>query len=192
MNNFFLLFYFLLDAPLFFLENELKREYLGNLGINWDFMLTGEYSATLDETGRISLPRRLRDILGISNVVLTNGFENCLVLYTVEKWMEQRKTILDKTNQFSAKNRAIRRRIIGPAQEIEIDKQGRIQVPPNQRDYAGLSKDCIVLGQYDYVEIWAEDTYKAYLNDSEEDFLTGSEELGIGINENSGLTRNGD
>ena len=155
-------------------------------------MLTGEYSATLDETGRISLPRRLRDILGISNVVLTNGFDNCLVLYTVEKWMEQRKIILNKTNQFSAKNRAIRRRIIGPAQEIEIDKQGRIQVPPNQRDYAGLSKDCIVLGQYDYVEIWAEDTYKAYLSDSEEDFLTGSEELGIGINENSGSTKDED
>ena len=146
-------------------------------------MFGGEFNVTLDDTGRISLPRRLRDVLEKGKVVVTKGINPCLWVYTVEQWKALEKTIVSTTNQFSARDLAFRRRIIGPNQELDIDRQGRILVPPTLRDFAGLSKDCVVLGQYDYIEIWAEDRYKAYLNASEDDFWAGSEEFGRIIKE---------
>jgi len=146
-------------------------------------MFGGEFNATLDDTGRISLPRRLRDALEKSKVVVTKGINLCLWVYTVEQWKALEETIVASTNQFSARDLAFRRRIIGPNQEVDIDRQGRILIPPTLRDYAGLSKDCIVLGQHNCIEIWAEDRYKAYQNESEDDFRAGSEEFGRIIKE---------
>jgi MraZ protein len=141
-------------------------------------MLTGEYNVTLDETGRISLPRKLRDILEKDKVVLTRGVDTCLWLYPADKWKLLRSSVMRQTNPFSDQARSIRRRIIGPANELDIDKQGRIPVPAMLKDFAKLSKDCVILGQEDYVEIWDEGRYREYLNSSEDDFRTASEELG--------------
>jgi MraZ protein len=141
-------------------------------------MWTGEYNVTLDETGRISLPRKLRDILEKDKVVLTRGVDTCLWLYPADKWKVLRSSVMRQTNPFSDQDRSIRRRIIGPANELEIDKQGRIPVALMLKNFAGLSKDCVILGQEDYVEIWDENKYREYLNSSEGDFRTASEELG--------------
>ncbi|MCL2128140.1 MAG: division/cell wall cluster transcriptional repressor MraZ [Treponema sp.] len=140
-------------------------------------MLSGEFSVTLDDTGRISLPRRLRDILGTDKIVLTKGADSCLWLYTAENWRVQEEDIVSKTDQFSSRGRLMRQHFIGPKQDLDIDRQGRILIPPTLRDHAGLSKDCIVLGQFDYIEIWAEDRYKAYLDASADDFRAGMEDM---------------
>ena len=140
--------------------------------------LTGEFRITLDDKNRLSLPARLRSALADIKLHLTQGLDDCLWLYPDDEWKKLEKTIMDTTNSFRSKDRNIRRRIIGPRQDVEIDKQGRIPVPPSLREFAGLSKDCVVLGQYDYIEIWAEDRYRAYLTANEEDFISGSEELG--------------
>ena len=141
-------------------------------------MLSGEFNVTLDDTGRIVFPRRLRDILEAGKVMVTKGADSCLWLFTLGQWELFEKTIYGTTNQFSARGRRQRQHFIGPRQELDIDKQGRILIPPTLRDHAGLSRDCIVLGQYDYIEIWDENRYKAYLNASEEDFRAGLEEIG--------------
>ena len=141
-------------------------------------MLSGEFSVTLDGTGRIALPRRLRDILEKDKVVLTKGADSCLWLYSAAEWDEQEQLIVSTTNRYSARDRIIWQHFIGPKQELEIDKQGRILIPPTLRDHAGLSKDCIILGQRDYVEIWAEDRYREHLEAGKEDFKAGLEELG--------------
>ena len=141
-------------------------------------MLSGEFGVTLDDTGRIVFPRRLRDILVAGKVMLTKGADSCLWLFTIEQWEQFEKTIYSTTNQFSARGRRQRQHFIGPRQELEIDRHGRILIPPTLRDHAGLTKECIVLGQVDYIEIWDEDRYKAYLNASEEDFKAGLEEIG--------------
>jgi MraZ protein len=75
----------------------------------------------------------------------------------------------------------MRQHFIGSKQEIDIDKQGRIVIPPTLRDHAELVKDCIIFGQVEYVEIWAGDRYKAYLNASKDAFKAGLEELGAKI-----------
>ena len=140
--------------------------------------LTGEYRITLDDKGRLSLPARLRNALADSSLFLTQGMDDCLWLYPSDAWKNMLKTIMDTTNPFSSSSRNIRRRLIGPSQEVEIDKAGRISVAQSLREFAGLSKDCVVLGQFDYIEIWAEDRYRAYLAAHEAEFIAGSEELG--------------
>jgi len=141
-------------------------------------MLSGEYNVTLDDTGRIALPHSLREILEKDKVVLTKGADSCLWLYSVRQWEEQEQLIISTTNRYSSKGRIMLQHFIGPKKTLDMDKQGRILIPPTLRDHAGLSKDCIVLGQCDYVEIWAVDRYRAHLEASVDDFKAGLEELG--------------
>ena len=140
--------------------------------------ITGEFRITLDDKGRLSLPARLRSALANKTLFLTQGMDDCLWLYPSDEWKAMLKTIMDTTNPFSSKSRNIRRRLIGPSQEVEIDKAGRIPVAQSLREFARLTRDCVVLGQFDYIEIWAEDRYRAYLAANEEEFISGSEELG--------------
>ena len=73
----------------------------------------------------------------------------------------------------------VQRRIIAPAQEIEIDKSGRLGIPPTLRDAAGLRKECTILGMMKYLEIWDEETYREFLEVNEEKFKEATEELSI-------------
>jgi len=139
--------------------------------------LTGEFWITLDDKSRLSLPARLRNAVADTTMFLTRGMEKCLWLYPSDKWKEIEKAIMDTTNPFLTNSRNIRR-FFGPVLEVEIDKAGRIPVAESLREFAGLAKDCVVLGQFDYIEIWANDRYQAYLAEHEEEFISGSEELG--------------
>ena len=140
-------------------------------------MLSGEYNVTLDDTGRIALPRKLRDILDMDKVVLTRGADECLWLYPPEQWDLFQKDVFDATDQFTREGRRQRLRFIGSRQDVDIDRQGRILIPPSLREHAGLSKSCVVLGQIDYIEIWDEDRYKAYLDADNEAFWSDLEKL---------------
>ena len=144
-------------------------------------MLSGEYSVLLDDTGRIALPRDLRDELEKGQVVLTKGPDSCLWLYPAEQWKEQERLILDTTNRFTQQGREIMRNFIGPQKYLDMDKQGRILIPPTLRNHAGLTRDCIVLGQFDYIEIWAEDRYRTHLQSNVDVLNAGLEELGAKI-----------
>jgi MraZ protein len=134
---------------------------MGNNG-SMDKYPSGEYEVTLDEAGRIAIPRYLRLILEKDHVVLTKGADPCLWLYTAEAWKERLKTIVDTTDPDSARGRDIRRRYIGPAHPLDMDKQGRILIAPPLREFAGLSRECMVVGQHNYIEIWDKERYKAY------------------------------
>lgn len=127
-----------------------------------DKSLSGEHEVTLDESGRIAVPRSLRAILEKEQVVLTKGADPCLWLYTVEEWKQRLKTIVDTTDPDSAHGRDIRRRFIGPAHQLEMDKQGRVLIAPPLREFAGLIKDCMVVGQHSYIEVWDKERYKSY------------------------------
>jgi len=149
-------------------------------------MLSGEFIVTLDDTGRIALPRCLRDELKKDQVVLTKGADDCLWLYPVAEWEEQEKLIVNATSRYSKQGRIMLQHFIGPQKKLDMDKQGRILIPPTLRDHAGLTKDCIILGQYDYIEIWAEDRYRTHLQSSVDDFKAGLEELGAKIEKRNG------
>ncbi|EEV19413.1 protein MraZ [Treponema vincentii ATCC 35580] len=86
---------------------------------------------------------------------------------------------LQSASLFQANSRLILRRLIAPAQEIDIDKAGRVSIPQSLREYAQLEKDCVLLGINRYLELWDADEYRAYLEGSEADFHQASEDLGL-------------
>lgn len=141
-------------------------------------ILTGEYKNNLDEKGRVSLPAKLRAGLGDTSITITRGVDACLWVFPQETWSAFLAQIMDQASLFQAQSRSVLRRLVAPAQELEIDKQGRISVPQSLREYAGLEKECVVLGISKYVEIWSVSRYDEYLKESESDFLKASEALG--------------
>ncbi len=141
-------------------------------------LLTGEYRNTLDEKGRILFPARLRSELSGNNIlIVTQALDRCLWLYTPEEWKNLSSKIMDSASPFNSQNRLVLRRLIAPAQEVEFDKSGRISIPQSLREYAQLSKDCVILGVNRYMELWDAETYAAYLKETEESFMQAAEGL---------------
>jgi MraZ protein len=141
-------------------------------------MITGEFRCSLDEKGRLLIPARIRtEVLG-NVVVLTRGVENCLWLFPPEEWKTFSENLVGSTSLLQAQSRLIQRRLIAPAQEAEIDKAGRIVIPPTLREYADLRKECFILGLKKYIEVWSETAYQTYLQENEAKFKEAAEELG--------------
>ena len=140
-------------------------------------MITGESRNNLDEKGRIMIPARLRAEIAGNVLIVTKGIDRCLWLFPPEEWRRISENLMQSTSLFDPKARLIRRQIIAPAQETEIDKSGRINISHSLREAAGLEKECVILGIENYIEIWAEPNYKKYQEDSEEAFQEAAKEL---------------
>ena len=123
-------------------------------------MLLGEYSHNLDAKGRVSVPAKFREDLGHTFIV-TKGLDNCLFAYSKEKWKKFKEKLknLPLTNM-NARN--FIRFFFSGATECEIDKQGRINIPQNLREYASLSKDVYIIGVSTRVEIWDKEKWDNY------------------------------
>ena len=122
-------------------------------------MYRGEYSHTIDTKGRMSMPAKLRDALGDS-FVLTLGLDKCLLAYDTAEWekFESKLIELPSTN---SKVRKLVRHFTGGAADVDVDGQGRILIPAKLREYAGLTKETVVVGMGNRVEIWSRETYDA-------------------------------
>lgn len=123
-------------------------------------MLLGEYNHNVDEKGRVSVPAKFREDLGGSFIV-TKGLDNCLFIYSKVEWstFETKLKDLPLTNP-NARN--FIRFFFSGACECELDKQGRITLPQNLREYAGLSKDVTIIGVSTRVEIWDREKWNGY------------------------------
>lgn len=126
-------------------------------------MFYGEYQHTIDPKGRVIVPSKFRTSLG-ERFILTKGLDNCLFAYSSEEWnnLEAKLKSLPFTNKDV---RAFIRFFFSGATECEVDKQGRILIPSNLREYAGLTKDIVVIGVSTRVEIWDRDKWNEYNSD---------------------------
>lgn len=144
-------------------------------------LLTGEYRNTLDEKGRILFPTKLRNQLFGENekniLIVTQSFDHCLWLYTIEEWKKLSSKIMETASPFDRKNRLVLRSFIAPAQEVELDKAGRLSIPQSLREYANLSKDCVVLGINKYIELWDAEIYSQFLKENENELKDAAEAL---------------
>jgi MraZ protein len=125
----------------------------------------GEHYHSLDEKGRVILPAKFRDALG-DGFFITKSMDACLEGYTKQDWM----SFVEKTMSMSGDTQQVRsyqRRRIGSAVECEVSRQGRVSIPQNLREYAGLNKEIVIVGIANKLEIWAKDRYEAALLDSE-------------------------
>ncbi|PTM59231.1 division/cell wall cluster transcriptional repressor MraZ [Desmospora activa] len=138
-------------------------------------MFMGEYRHSVDEKGRLIIPSKFRDGLG-SSFVVTRGLDHCLFVYPLGEWKQLEQKL--KALPFTKKDaRAFTRFFFSGATVAELDKQGRVNLPGNLRDFAKLEKECVVIGVSNRVEIWSKEAWSAYYVESEDSFNEIAEKL---------------
>jgi MraZ protein len=139
----------------------------------------GTHSPRLDEKGRLFLPAKFRDELA-EGLVITKGQERCLFVFPMTEF-ERIATQLREAPMTHKAARAYTRVFFASASDEVPDKQGRVTIPPALREYAGLSRDCVVIGASTRVEIWDRQAWEDYLAESEESFADIEEEVLPGV-----------
>ncbi len=136
------------------------RKWEGRLPPKNARMLIGEYTHTIDDKHRLTLPKKFKSELG-KKVVLTRGLDYCLFLYSQEEW----RRIAEKLKKLpftQGGTRGFTRFMFSGAAEVEVDKSGRILIPENLRRFAGLKNKVVLAGVSDRVEIWDEKKWRSY------------------------------
>ena len=131
-------------------------------------MFMGEYQHSLDDKARLTIPAKFREELGPAFIV-TRGLDRCLFVYPQKDWvtLEAKMRAMPLTRPDA---RQFIRFFFSGAAECELDKQGRIVVPGNLREYASINKDCVVIGVGGRVEIWDQGIWKSYTENVENQF----------------------
>ena len=126
-------------------------------------MFMGRYNHTIDPKGRLSIPSKYREILG-DEFVVSKGMDDCLYVYANDDW-KIFEGKLASLPLMSEEARQFARFFLSGAQAVTVDKQGRILMPQDLRDFAGLEKDVVLAGMGSRIEIWSLERWKAN-NDS--------------------------
>lgn len=124
----------------------------------------GEYEATLDAKGRFLLPAGFKKQLpeeASSQFVINRGFEKCLTLYPQQSW-EPIFSEISKLNDFDPKVREFRRYFLNGATQLELDSAGRLLLPKNLAEHAGLERDIVLVSAVNKIEIWDKSKYKQF------------------------------
>ena len=138
-------------------------------------MLLGEYNHNIDDKGRLIIPSKFRYELG-EKFVITRGLEKCLFVYSLTEWEKivKRLRSLPFTNK-DARN--FTRFFLSGAAECEFDKQGRINITSPLVRYADLTKECVIIGANDRLEIWSEDSWCNFFEENEDGLADIAENL---------------
>jgi MraZ protein len=142
-------------------------------------MFLGTHSLRLDDKGRMFLPAKYREDLA-DGVVITKGQERCLYVFPAEEFAR----ITEGLRAAPVTAKAVRdysRVFFASASDEVPDKQGRVTIPQGLRDYAGLQRECVVIGANTRLEIWDNAAWTAYLANQEDAFSTASEEVLPGV-----------
>ncbi|MBP9996159.1 MAG: division/cell wall cluster transcriptional repressor MraZ [Lachnospiraceae bacterium] len=143
-------------------------------------MFMGEYNHTIDPKGRVIVPAKFREALG-DRFVVTKGLDGCLFVYDMTEWaaFEEKLKTLPITNKDA---RAFVRFFLAGATDVEVDKQGRILLPSVLREFAGLTKDVVLIGVASRVEIWSKENWEGTADfDDVEDIAEHMAALGLSI-----------
>ena len=130
-------------------------------------MFSGEYRHNMDPKGRVTVPSKFREDLG-ERFYVCKGLDGCLFVLSQEQW----DNLVEKVSAMPlAQGKGIQRYFFSGAAEVEPDKQGRVLIPPNLREHAGLQKDVTLIGAATRAEIWDTERWEAYNNSQTEEDL---------------------
>lgn len=138
-------------------------------------MFIGEYTHNLDAKGRIIIPAKFREALN-TTFILTRGLDDCLTIYSYEQWNK----IFERLNKLSTTKSITRqyiRILTSGATECELDNQGRIQIPSFLSKSVAITKECVIIGANDHVEIWDKGKWEEYYENASASFEAVAEEL---------------
>jgi MraZ protein len=160
-------------------------------------MFRGSYEHTIDGKGRLSIPAKFRDVLSQMRrealgettqeaqeeiddcVVITNFVQNetkCLDAYPMEAWKRVEQELLKK-QRIDPQAIRFRNFYLGRASECQVDKQGRVLIPPVLRHYAGLKRDVVFVSDLDRFQIWDKETWEKYLANTESEISKNPDKL---------------
>ena len=129
-------------------------------------MFIGEYNHTIDDKGRIIIPAKLRNELG-NNFIVTRGLDGCLFIYSSNEW----NNIINKYKNLpdTKEKRNFLRIFLSGATVCEYDRQGRINISQLLISYACLKRECIIVGVFDRLEIWAKESWNKFIDMNTDD-----------------------
>lgn len=141
-------------------------------------MFLGEYTHTIDDKGRLTIPAKLRSLLA-AGLVVTRGFDQNLMMFPMDEWQGLAQRVAERP--FSDEGvRAFRRRVFSGAVDLSPDRQGRILVPPYLREFAGIDGDVVIAGMFNYIELWSAAAWQSVRESVENSSDAGRwEDLGI-------------
>lgn len=130
-------------------------------------MFIGEYNHSIDEKGRVRIPKNFRDELG-ETFYITRGFDKCLFVFSETEWNNFQSKLGE--NQMKSKDfRKIHRFFTGSATECTLDSQGRAILSSAQKTHADIDKDVVIMGVSSRIEIWSKTMFDAYVDDEFDD-----------------------
>lgn len=138
-------------------------------------MFIGEYQHNLDAKGRIIVPSKFREELH-TTFILTRGLDGCLTIYSLKQW----EKLFEEVNKLPTTKKAARayvRMLTSTATECTLDLQGRIQIPSFLSKPVNISKECVVIGANDHIEIWDKKTWEDYYLEASDNFEDVAENL---------------
>ena len=126
-------------------------------------MLIGEYTHSIDDKGRTSLPSKFKSEMG-ARVYLSRGLDDTIAVYTEDSWRELNEK-LSKLSITKESERQFKRFMLSGAQEMELDKQGRIRIPDFLKEHAGIEKKVVWVGVGEKAELWSENKWNEYISE---------------------------
>lgn len=143
-------------------------------------MFMGEYNHTIDAKGRLIVPAKFREALG-DEFVVTKGLDGCLFIYSKEEWANIEEKF--RNTPLTTKDaRKFSRFFFAGAATCELDKQGRILIPPVLREFAGLKRDVVLAGVFNKIEIWSKERWQQESQyDDMDEVAEHMADLGLGI-----------
>lgn len=144
------------------------------MGKSGEFMFLGNYNYTIDEKGRVTIPAKLRSDLG-ADFILTRGLDGCIALYPRKAWDVIISKYKDLPNLQNTRN--VLRFILSSASACNLDKQGRLSISSSLLQFAGIQKECVIIGVDDCLEIWSKERWEGYLENNEANLAEIADEL---------------
>lgn len=135
--------------------------------------LIGSYEVKADAKGRVMIPsdlkKQVQPILNEGFILKRSIFQKCLELYPMSEWNKEAES-LTKLNRFVKENNDFIRAFMAGVRNVDLDNAGRIQIPKDLVNYAGLKKNLVISSSINRMEIWDKETYESELNNPEVDF----------------------
>ena len=132
-------------------------------------MFLGEYHTKFSGKGRVILPKKMRQAIEGSVVILSRGFEGCIWGFDIKLWQKEAKKQLE-ISATEERARYLRRYLFSSSEPVEFDSQGRFVIPSALLTYASLNNEVVIIGAGDHFEIWNKRIWKKHLKEIERDY----------------------
>ena len=129
-------------------------------------MFVGKFNNSIDSKSRLIVPAKFREELG-GKCIIAKSLDECLTIYPVDEWQ--------KLPESNPRTRRVKRHYFSSAADCDVDKQGRLTIPQELKDYAGIDKELVTIGNNRTIEIWSKEVWDAELDPETGELMSASE-----------------